>query len=190
MMTTKNRKNPLVRWILVLLILAVAGYAGYRVLQVRQADREADAVLAVMYEQIPNLGVDTGISTGVGQDPMLTLSINNIDIVGCLEIPSIDLMAPVTVAGEEKEGFVSFVSGSPVKGKLMLEGDRETTLMKLTKVQPGDVAAFTDIEGIRYSYRVTTQYNLKNWDKGYNDLMICYRTNDKTRFLLGCARAE
>lgn len=65
-MTTKNRKNPLVRWILVLLILAVAGYAGYRVLQVRQADREADAVLAVMYEQIPNLGVDTGISTGVG----------------------------------------------------------------------------------------------------------------------------
>lgn len=189
-MDANSRKKPLIRLILLLLIVAAAGYAGYRALQIKKAGHDADAVLDVMYDIIPGLGVETGVSTGAGRDPMMTLSINEIDIVGCLEIPSIDLMAPVTVAGEETNGFVSYVSGSPVKGKLMLEGDRETTFMKLTKAQPGDLVAFTDIEGIRYNYRVTTQFNLKDWDEAENDLMVCYRADGQTRFVLGCTKAD
>lgn len=189
-MTKKSRKTPVIRLFLMLLILAAAGYAGYRILHIEKAGRNADAVLDVMYDLIPGLGKETDISTGAGKDPMLTLSINDIDIVGCLEIPSIGLMVPVTVAGEEYEGFLTFISGSPVKGKLMLEGDRTTTLSKLSEAQPGDKVVFTDIEGIRYSYRVLTQFNLKDWDKADQALMICYRVDEQTRFVLGCTRAE
>lgn len=143
-----------------------------------------------MKDLIPGLGVDTGVATGTGRDPLVSLSINDVNVIGCLEIPSIDLMIPVTVKDEAEEGFASFVSGSPVKGKFMLEGDHETTFIKLSRVQPGDRVAFTDIDGIRYTYSVTTQYHLKNWDEGTNDLMVTFKTDDQTRFVLGCARTE
>lgn len=170
--------------------MAGVAYAGYRFLAIRQADRDADAVLETMHDLIPGLGVDTGVSSGAGRDPLLTLSINNIDIVGCLEIPSLDLMVPVTVKDQGGDGFASVVSGSPVKGKFMLEGDRETTFIKLSKAQPGAKVTFTDVDGVRYNYTVTTQYHLKDWDEADNDLMVTFRTDDQTRFVLGCTSAE
>ena len=189
-MTVNKGRSRVIRLIILLLILAIAGFAGYRAYQIRSAGKEAAQVLDTMYELVPGLGVETGVSTGAGKDPMMTLSINNIDVVGCLEIPSIDLMTPVTVASEQYEGFLYYVSGSPVKGKLMLEGDKTTTLRKLTKAKPGDTVVFTDIEGIRYNYKVTTQFNLKDWDEADNDLMVCYRVDDQTRFVLGCTVGE
>ena len=189
-MSKQHRKTLPIKLVLILLIIAIAAFAGYRILAIRQAGRDADQVLDTMYDLIPGLGVETGVSTGVGKDPLLSLSINGIDIVGCLEIPSLDLMTPVSVASEEYEGFLNVVSGSPVKGKLMLEGDKTTTLSGLSKAQPGDTVVFTDVEGIRYHYRVLTQFHLKNWDEADNDLMVCYRVDDQTRFVLGCTRAE
>ena len=188
-MSKSRRKSP-IKLIVILLVVAMAAYAGYRFLMIKQADRDADAVLDTMYDIIPGLGVDTGISTGHGRDPLLSLSIKNVDIVGCLEIPSVDLMVPVTVKDEGGDGFASVVSGSPVKGKFMLEGDRETTFSKLFKAQPGAKVTFTDIDGVRYNYSVTTQFHLKDWDEAENDLMVTYRTDDQTRFVLGCAMAE
>ena len=189
-MTGKSRKKPFIKIILILLVLAVLGYAGYRFLQVKKASSEADAVMKVMYDLVPGLGTETDESMGGGSDPLLTLSINDVDIVGCLEIPSIDLMIPVTVKSEGKNGFASAAGGSPVKGKFIIEGDRETTFYKLSKCKPDDKVIFTDIEGIRYSYRVITQYTLKDWDKAGNDLMVCYRVDDQTRFVLGCTVGE
>ncbi len=189
-MDANSRKKPLIRLVLLLLIIAAAGYAGYRALQIKSAGNDADAVLEVMYDIVPGLGVETGVSTGAGKDPLMTLSINDVDVVGCLEIPSLDIMIPVTVTSEQEEGFMHLVSGSPVKGKLMLEGDRASALVKLPKAQPGDKVVFTDVEGIRYNYKVTTQYNLKDWDEADNDLMVCYRVDEQTRFVLGCTLAE
>ena len=73
-MSKSRRKSP-IKLIVILLIAAIAVFAGYRFLAIRQADKDADAVLDTMYDLIPGLGVDTGISTGHGRDPLLTLSI-------------------------------------------------------------------------------------------------------------------
>lgn len=189
-MSKQRRKSSPIKLVLILLIIAMVAFAGYRFLAIRQADRDADKVLETMYKLIPGLGVDTGVSTGNGRDPLMTLSISNVDIVGCLEIPSLDLMVPVTVKDGGGDGFASAVSGSPVKGEFMLEGDRDTTFSNLYKAQPGAKVTFTDIDGVRYNYTVTTQFHLKNWDVAEHDLMVTYRTDDQTRFVLGCARAE
>lgn len=176
--------------VLVLLIAAVLAFGGYRLLTIQRASSEAEKVLESMYKLIPGLGVETEASTGRGRDPLAALSINEIDIVGCIEAPSIDLMAPVTAAGYEEEGFATYVSGSPVKGHLRLIGGRDDVFRKISKAKPGDTVAFTDIDGVRYRYRVTTQFHLKKWDEADHDLMLCYRTDDQTQFVLGCKSAQ
>lgn len=181
----KNAKK-----VLALLLIAGLALGGYRLLTIRQASHEAEAVLETMYTLIPDLGVDTGISTGQGRDPLVALSINDIDIVGCIEAPSINLMAPVTAAGYNEEGFATYVSGSPVKGHLRLIGGRDDVFRKITKAKPGDTVAFTDIDGVRYTYRVTTQFHLKDWDEADQDLMLCYKSDDNTQFVLGCKREQ
>lgn len=173
-----------------LLITAALAFAGYRAFELRQASSEADAVLNKMYELIPDLGVDTGVSTGQGRDPLAALSINEIDIVGCIEIPALDIIVPVTAAGYDRDGFITQMSGSPVKGKFRLKGNREDVFRDLTEAKPGDNIVFTDIDGVRYSYKVVTQFHLKNWDEADNDLMLCYDTDSQTQFVLGCSAAE
>lgn len=177
----KNAKK-----VLALLLVAALALGGYRFLMIRQASQQAEAVLEKMYTLIPDLGVDTGTSTGQGRDPLAALSINDIDIVGCIEVPAIDLMAPVTAAGYAKEGFATYVSGSPVKGKMRIKGNRADVFSKIAKAAPGDKVSFTDIDGVRYNYSVTTQFHLKDWSEADNDLMLCYETDDDTSFVLGC----
>lgn len=176
--------------IAVLLILAAAAYGGYSYMQLQNSMRHAGEVLDTMKKVIPDLGVDTGISTGQGRDPLAALSIDDIDIVGCIEVPSVDLMAPVTASGYEEEGFATLVSGSPVKGHLRLLGGRRDVFRKISRIKPGETVAFTDIDGVRYNYRVTTQFHLKNWDEADQDLMLCYITDDQTQFVLGCKREQ
>ncbi len=159
-------------------------------MQVKYASQDANAVLDKMYDLIPGLGVDTGVSTGRGRDPLPALSINDVDIVGCIEIPSLDIMVPVTAADYDRDGFITIVSGSPVKGKFRMKGNREDVFRDLTEAKPGDNVIFTDVDGVRYRYTVTTQFHLKNWDEADNDLMLCYDTDGQTQFVLGCTASE
>ena len=175
---------------ILLLIIAAIGYGGYTYYQIQQSGKHASEVLNTMKNIIPNLGVDTGMSKGLGRDPLPVISIDQIDIAGCIEVPSIDLMAPVTAEGYEEEGFATIVSGSPVKGNFKLTGGRDDVFRKLSKAKPGDTVAFTDVDGVRYNYRVLTQFHLKEWDEADNDLMLCYRTDDQTQFVLGCKLAD
>ena len=187
---TKHRKNTAVRLTAVLLITGLAFFVGYRYMQLRSASEHADKVMKTLSSVIPGFGEDTGVSSSQGRDPLPAVVIDDKDIVGCIEVPSIDLAAPVTAAGYEEEGFASVVDGSPVKGRFRLRGGRDDVFRKLAKAQPGDTAVFTDIDGVRYHYRVTTQFHLKDWNEADNDLMLCYRTDDQTRFVLGCTRSE
>lgn len=190
-MDQKSRGNRRIRLAIILMIAAGLLFGGYRVYKAKQASQQANEVLQVMYEMIPGLGVDTGVSAGRGRDPLPALSISGIDIVGCIEIPSLDLMAPVTAHDYETDGFITMVSGSPVKGKFRLNGRREDVFSKLTDAQPGDKVVFTDIDGVRYTYNVVTQFHLKDWDEATNDLMLCYDTTDpQTQFVLGCTAAQ
>lgn len=189
-MQRKGRTKRIIITAIILLLFAAAGYGGYTYYRVREASRHANEVLAVMKTLIPNLGVDTGVSRGQGRDPLAVLSIDQIDIAGCIEIPSIDLMAPVTASGYEESGFATIAGGSPVKGKFKLTGGRDDVFRRIARAKPGDIVAFTDIDGVRYNYRVLTQFHLKEWDEADQDLMLCYRTDDNTEFVLGCMYAE
>ena len=175
---------------ILLLIIAAIGYGGYTYYHIQQSGRHAAEVLSKMGTLIPNLGVDTGVSRGLGRDPLPVISFDQIDIAGCIEVPSINLMAPVTAKGYEEEGFATIVSGSPVKGNFKLTGGRDDVFRKLSKAKPGDTVAFTDVDGVRYNYRVLTQFHLKQWDEADNDLMLCYKTDENTEFVLGCMYAE
>ena len=189
-MKSGNGNRRIVRLIAVLLILAAAAYGVYAYLELQRAEKHANEVLGKMKTMIPGLGTDTGISTGQGRDPLVSLSIDGIDIVGCIEMPSVNLMAPVATSGYEEEGFTAIVSGSPVKGHLRLLGGRKDVFRNIAKARPGDTVAFTDVDGVRYTYRVTTQFHLKDWDEADQDLMLCYRTDEQTQFVLGCKREQ
>ena len=189
-MKGKKGTKQILRLSVLLLIIAAIGYGGYRYLQIQQSGRHAAEVLSKMEMLIPNLGVDTGVSKGLGRDPLPVINIDQIDIAGCIEVPSIDLMAPVTSEGYEEEGFAAIVGGSPVKGNFMLTGGRDDVFRKLSKAKPGDTVAFTDVDGVRYNYRVLTQFHLKEWDEADQDLMLCYRTDEQTQFVLGCKLAD
>ena len=180
-------KNKIIT-ILVIAAVCAAAAAGALYMQRKNASSEADSVLTTMKQLIPGLGVETGIQAGDGKDPLPVITLNDIDIVGCLEIPSIDLMAPVKAKGENKGGFITYKSGSAVKGKLFLYGSRNDVFAGLAKVKPGDRAAFTDVDGVRYLYSVLTQFHLKKWDEADYDLMLYYNTDSKTRFVVGLNR--
>jgi sortase (surface protein transpeptidase) len=187
---TVNKGKRTVRLAVILLVFAVIAYGGYRYMQLKAASEHADAVLETLRSVIPDFGVDTGTSSGQGRDPLPALIVDNKDIVGCIEVPSVDLMAPVTAKGQEEEGFATLVSGSPVKGRLRLTGNRQDVFRKISKAKPGDTVVFTDIDGVRYHYKVLTQYHLKDWDKAKDDLMLCYKSDDQTDFVLGCTAAD
>jgi sortase (surface protein transpeptidase) len=186
----KKRKIPVILMVFILIFAAAGIYGGYTLVNRWQGASEAEQVLEKMYKLVPGLGQDTGKSTGHGRDPLVKLSIDGIDVVGCLEIPSIDLIVPVLPEGAERQGFAAVLDGSPVAGKFRIIAAREDVFRKLAVAGPGDKVIFTDVEGVRYEYRVTTQFHLKDWDEADHDLMLCYDTDDKTMFVVGCGVAE
>ena len=58
---------------------------------------------------------------------------------------------------------------------------------RIAGLSPGDRVTFTDVDGVRYGYEVMTQYHLKKWDEGDNDLLVCYESDDDTYFVVGCS---
>lgn len=184
----KARRIPLL--IGLALILAMLIIIGYILLPQKQADSESQAVIETMEELVPYFGSDNENTNGNGRDPLPVMSVNGVDIVGAIEIPSLDLRAPVTDKSEKKKYFARWVSGSPVKGKFRLMGGRKDVFSRITKGKPGDKVIFTDIDGVRYEYTITTQFHLKDWAKADYDLMLCYKTDSDTKFVLGCTRAD
>ena len=184
------KRSSVVKLIAAMLLIVAVGYCGYKFYQIRTGSQHAESVLETMKSVIPNLGVDTGVSTGRGRDPLPELVIDDKSIVGCIEIPAIDVMAPVTAPDYEESGFATAIGGSPVKGNFQVAGSHDDIFTDLSKLKPGDTAAFTDIDGVRYNYRVTTQFHLKDWDEADQDLMLCFRTDNDTMFVVGCTEAN
>ena len=133
-------------------------------------------------------GTDMETEIGYGRDPLAAISIDGIDIVGLLEVPAADIRVPVAAKGEKADGLAVWKSGSPVKGKFLIYGSMKNTFLTLSRVKPGDACWFTDIDGVRYKYRVMTQFHLKKWDRQDYDLMLAYYTDKDTRFVIGCDR--
>ena len=93
-------------------------------LQHQQGKTESEAAIEQMEKIVPGFGQENMYSSGAGRDPLPILEIQGVDIVGAIEIPSLDLRSPVTDKGVKKKYFARWVSGSPVKGRLRLMGGK------------------------------------------------------------------
>ena len=182
----KRSRVPLTLFLI--LVLAVGAWFGMRYWHQYQADKKAADMVEVLRQYVPNIGSDAESSGRDGRDPLAAMSIQEIDIVGCLEIPSLDLIAPVAGKNYYLSGFATWQDGSPVKGRFRLFGNRTDVFRHISRAKPGDHVFFTDVDGVRYAYEVTTQFHLKDWDEADQDMMLCYETDGQTSFVLGCSR--
>ena len=159
-------------------------------LQHQQGKTEAEVAIEQMEQIVPGFGQENMYSSGVGRDPLPVLEIQGTDLVGAIEIPSLNLRAPVTNKGVKKKYFARWAGGSPVKGRFRIMGGSGDVFSRLSKGKPGERVIFTDMDGVRYEYTITTQFHLKDWAKADNDLMLCYKTDSDTKFVLGCTKAD
>lgn len=189
-MDRKRRGNKLIRRIVALLAAAAVCMVGWWLYNGQQGSVKADTIMKTLSEIVPGLGDDNAVSTGVGRDPLAAISIEGIDIVGVLEIPALNINAPVTSKDYSEEYFASWLDGSPVQGHFKVVAGRDDLFRKLPKLKPGDRVSFTDVDGVRYEYTVTTQYHLKKWDMGENEMQLCYETDSDTYFVVGCGISE
>ena len=185
-----KRRTGTSRIIIIAATIAIIGliaYVGYDYCSGSRGDHKAQRTIETLEGIIPGLGVDTDVATGTGRDPLASVSIDGVDIVGVLEVPSLDIMAPVmSSAQDDEEYFAKWIDGSPAKGHFMIQGGRDDVFRKIPDLRPGDRVIFTDVDGIRYSYEVKTQYHLKKWDEGDNEMLLCYKSDDDTYFVVGC----
>ena len=182
----RRGNKRIVKTIIILMILAALGYVGYRVYGGVEGSKKADETMKTLESIIPGLGAETDGPVGMGRDPLASLTVNDLDIVGVIEIPAVDINAPVTAKGISEEFFATWLDGSPVKGNFQIIARRADLFRRISKLKPGDRVIFTDIEGVRYEYSVTTQYHLKKWDEGDNDLLLCCESDSDTYFVVGC----
>ena len=187
-MREKKGKPSLIRVIVAIAIIGLIAFSAYNIYTGNRGDRKAADTIETLKTIIPGLGIETDEATGLGRDPLASLSIDGIDIVGVLEIPSLDIMTPVMGQTQDDiEYFTKWLDGSPVKGHFSIIGGRDDIFRKLASLKPGDRVTFTDIDGVRYGYEVKTQYHLKKWDVGDNELLLCYETDNDTYFVVGCS---
>lgn len=186
MKANKGRKS-LIRIVISVLVIGMISFIAYSVYSANRGDRKAKDMIESLKTIIPGLGVESDVVTGLGRDPLASVSMDGIDIVGVVEVPSLDIMAPVMSENQDEiEYFTKWIGGSPVKGHFKIAGGHSDVFRKLSSLKPGDRVIFTDIDGIRYSYEVMTQYHLKKWDEGDNELQLCYESDDDTYFVVGC----
>ena len=186
-MKASKGKKSIIRLIVSVLVIGVLAFVAYSFYSANQGDRKAKDMIETLKGIIPGLGVESDVATGLGRDPLASVAIDGIDIVGVVEVPSLDIMAPVMNEDQDSiEYFTKWIDGSPVKGHFKILGGRDDVFRKIAGLKPGDRVIFTDIDGIRYSYEVMTQYHLKKWDEGDNELQLCYESDDDTYFVVGC----
>ena len=186
MMSDNGRRRKIIKTVICLVLIASAAFAGWKYYSGKQGSERSRSVMNTLNDIIPGLGEDTGVQNGVGQDPPAAVSIEGIDIIGVIEIPALDISAPVTGKDYREEYFASWLDGTPVQMNFKVTGGKDDIFRKISRLQPGDKVIYTDIDGVRYTYAVTTQYHLKKWDEGDNDLMLCYESDSDTYFVVGC----
>ena len=192
-MKKRSHKNRIIILMVIILLAAVLVYLGTELKAGNGSEAEAKEMVTKLENIIPGLGSPSDSSGGNGRDPLAAYIMGDYNVVGCLEIPALDLMLPVVLKSEDPKAevqsyLVYFEGGSPVKGQFRLKSDSMGGFKSIAGLRPGENVIFTDIDGVRYEYTVTTQYHLKDWDEGDNDLLLCYDTDEVTDFVVGCTR--
>jgi hypothetical protein len=175
----------------ILLMAGALGLVGYRILSDHNAVSLSGEIVSEMQEMIPQYKADDPRATGMGRDPLPMIEIEGVSLVGYLEFSSPDTKIPV--ADYEYDGHtLSFAeSGSPVKGKFVIGGsETEGGFDCLKDVKPGSDVTFVDVNGVRYSYRITGAGSVRKLDDLDHDLVMYCGISDETFLAVYASKAD
>ncbi len=103
--------------------------------------------------------VEAGSAAGLGARPLSVVSIDGIDCVGILEIPSVKMVVAVASSKEAPEYMAYIAKVDARSGDVSIAGEnRDSLLGRLPEVSEGDQVLFTDIYGDTKTYLVNAVY--------------------------------
>ena len=102
-------------------------------------------------------------AAGLGARPLSVVSIDGIDCVGILEIPSVKMVVAVASSKEAPEYMAYIAKTDTRNGNVSIAGEnRDSLLGRLPEVSEGDQVLLTDIYGDTKTYLVNAVYTAEH----------------------------
>ena len=143
-------------------ILCLAGAVGltlYNVLDEQRAAESAKTGVELLHSMIPDPQPET-VVTPVPQPQvvMTTVSLEGRNYVGILEIPALDLELPILENWSEEllKYAPCLYQGTISEGMIIAGHNYRSHFGGLGRLGIGDDICFTDVDGTRWNYTVTT----------------------------------
>lgn len=124
------------------------------------AKDDADAASGSAEQARTTVGtVEAGGAADLGARPLSVVSIDGIDCVGILEIPSVNMVVAVASSKKAPEYMAYIAKTDTRSGDVSIAGEnRDSLLGRLPEVSEGDQVLFTDIYGDTKTYLVNAVY--------------------------------
>lgn len=137
-----------------------AGAASVSAEQAAKEDAGAASGSAEQARTIIGTGeAGSASAAGLGARPLSVVSIDGIDCVGILEIPSVKMLVAVASSKEAPEYMAYIAKVDARNGSVSIAGEnRDSLLGRLPEVSEGDQVLFTDIYGDTKTYLVNAVY--------------------------------
>ena len=142
----------------------IPGYAeaGNGAEQAAKEDAGAASGSAEQARTIIRTG-EAGSAAGLGARPLSVVSIDGIDCVGILEIPSVNMVVAVASSKKAPEYMAYIAKTDTRNGNVSIAGEnRDSLLGRLPEVSEGDQVLFTDIYGDTKTYLVNAVYTAEH----------------------------
>ena len=163
-----NKKNGLIRKICIIagigLVTAAIVVLFAWQCTIHTAEKQTKEYVNAIRESIPE-PQDT-VSEERSDNTMPTLSIDETDFVGILEMPRHESALPVCTTWENISKYPCRFDGSIYDSTLQIGGTSQKGQYDFYRdISVGDPVIFTDMEGNSFSYEVTDLYYAKSADK-------------------------
>ena len=137
-----------------------AGAASVSAEQAAKEDAGAASGSAEQARTIIGTGeAGSASAAGLGARPLSVVSIDGIDCVGILEVPSVKMLVAVASSKEAPEYMAYIAKVDARNGNVSIAGEnRDSLLGRLPEVNEGDQVLFTDIYGDTKTYLVNAVY--------------------------------
>ena len=141
-----------------------AGAASVSAEQAAKEDAGAASGSAEQARTIIGTGeAGSASAAGLGARPLSVVSIDGIDCVGILEIPSVKMLVAVASSKEAPEYMAYIAKVDARNGNVSIAGEnRDSLLGRLPEVSEGDQVLLTDIYGDTKTYLVNAVYTAEH----------------------------